>query len=122
MRLKGVAMEKILQQFNQTRQYVDSRLQDYLRNDEPLLAKLYESVNYSLQSGGKRIRPLFCFLVGELFDVPRDRLASLACAVEMIHTASLIMDDLPHMDNAKMRRGKPANHMVYGEDVELWQA
>jgi geranylgeranyl diphosphate synthase, type II len=110
-------MDKILQQFNQARHYVDSMLQDYMRSDEPLLSKLYESVNYSLQSGGKRVRPLFCFLVGDLFGVPRDSLTSLACAVEMIHTASLIMDDLPHMDNARMRRGKPANHVVYGQDV-----
>lgn len=92
-------------------------LQKCMKNDEPLLAKLYESVNYSLQSGGKRVRPTFCFLVGELFGVERDRLASIACAVEMIHTASLIMDDLPHMDNSKTRRGKPANHRIYGQDV-----
>ena len=71
MRLKGVAMEKILQQFNEARQYVDSRLQDYLRNDEPLLAKLYESVNYSLQSGGYRFLTVGFLWVGELFDVQR---------------------------------------------------
>jgi geranylgeranyl diphosphate synthase type II len=110
-------MDKLLLQIDESRRYVDSLLQQYIRNDEPLLAKLYESVNYSLQSGGKRVRPTFCFLVGELFGVERDRLASLACAVEMIHTASLIMDDLPHMDNGKIRRGRPANHTVYGQDV-----
>lgn len=110
-------MDKILLQIDESRHYIDRMLQKCMRNEEPLLAKLYASVNYSLQSGGKRVRPTFCFLVGELFGVARDRLASLACAVEMIHTASLIMDDLPHMDNGKIRRGKPANHTVYGQDV-----
>ena len=110
-------MDPITLQIKESRQYVDSILQNCLRNEEPLLATLHESVNYSLQSGGKRVRPLFCFLVGELFGVQRDILASFACAVEMIHTSSLIMDDLPHMDNGRMRRGKPANHIVYGQDV-----
>ncbi|MGD1973599.1 MAG: polyprenyl synthetase family protein [Desulfobacterales bacterium] len=110
-------MDQIILKFEESTQYVDSILHNCLRNEEPLLATLYESVNYSLQSGGKRVRPLFCFLVGELFGVRRDRLASLACAVEMIHTASLIMDDLPHMDNGRIRRGKPANHIIYGQDV-----
>lgn len=97
--------------------YVDNRLRQYLANDQQLLGRLYESVNYTLFSGGKRLRPLFCFLAGELFGVTRERLVPLACALEMIHTASLIMDDLPHMDGAERRRGKPANHLVYGQDV-----
>lgn len=101
----------------ENRSYIDQRLKHYLENDQPLLERLFESVNYTLFSGGKRIRPLFCFLTGELFGVPRERLVSLACALEMIHTASLIMDDLPHMDGAELRRGQPANHLVYGQDV-----
>jgi geranylgeranyl diphosphate synthase type II len=92
-------------------------LEEYTKNDEPLLKVLQESINYSLYSGGKRIRPIFCFFVGDLFGISRVKLTSLACSVEMIHTASLIMDDLPHMDDAAVRRGKPANHIVYGQDV-----
>lgn len=88
-----------------------------MANKNGLLTKLYESVNYSLFSGGKRIRPLFAFIVGDIFDVPKEKLTPLACALEMIHTASLIMDDLPHMDDAAIRRGKPANHIIYGQDV-----
>jgi len=98
-------------------EYVDRHLRSFLVNDQRLLDRLYESVNYTLFSGGKRIRPLFCFLAGELFGVPRERLMPLACSLEMIHTASLIMDDLPHMDGAEQRRGKPANHLVFGQDV-----
>ena len=107
----------ILAYFHQTKEVVDAKLVMYMENNEPLLEILQESINYTLYSGGKRVRPLFCFIVGEMFDVPKNKLLSLACALEMIHTASLIMDDLPHMDNAKIRRGKAANHLIYGQDV-----
>lgn len=110
-------MEKMLAYFDETKNLVDTKLKEYMAKEVPLLHVLQESINYTLYSGGKRVRPLFCFIAGELFDVPRERLISLACALEMIHTASLIMDDLPHMDDAKLRRGKPANHLVYGQDV-----
>jgi len=110
-------VKEILAYFDETKNFVDAKLEQYMSNKEPLLNVLQESINYTLYSGGKRVRPLFCFIAGELFDVPRGKLISLACALEMIHTASLIMDDLPHMDDAKLRRGKPANHLVYGQDV-----
>lgn len=103
--------------FMETKTLIDNKLQEYLANDESLLKGLLDSINYSLFSGGKRIRPLFCFMVGELFNVQKENLISLACALEMIHTSSLIMDDLPHMDDAKLRRGKPANHLIYGQDI-----
>jgi geranylgeranyl diphosphate synthase, type II len=101
----------------ETKKYFEEKLSEYMPGKERLLEKLQESINYSLYSGGKRIRPLFAFIVGDLFGVARERMVSLACALEMIHTASLIMDDLPHMDNAALRRGKPANHVIYGQDV-----
>ena len=110
-------MNDILSYFKETKDYFEEKLVTYATTTEPLLGVLQESINYSLYSGGKRIRPLFAFAAGELFDVSREKLTTLACALEMIHTASLIMDDLPHMDDATMRRGKPANHVVYGQDV-----
>jgi len=110
-------MEQILDYFRETKDCIEAKLEQYMTTEEPFLKVLQESINYTLYSGGKRIRPLFCFIVGELFDVPREKLFSLACALEMIHTASLIMDDLPHMDDARIRRGKPANHLIYGQDV-----
>jgi len=113
----GFIMKALMADFVTAKEYVDQRLKEYMIYDEPLLKVLIESIDYSLFSGGKRVRPLFCFIVGELFGVKKEKLISLACAVEMIHTASLIMDDLPHMDNAEVRRGKPANHMIYGQDV-----
>jgi geranylgeranyl diphosphate synthase type II len=110
-------MNPMLSYVRENTEFIDQKLQEYMAKGNPLLKVLQESINYTLFSGGKRIRPLFCFIVGELFDLRRDKLLSLACALEMIHTASLIMDDLPHMDNATTRRGKPANHVIYGQDV-----
>jgi len=78
-------------------------------------AHLKESMLYSLKAGGKRIRPLFVVAVCEMYK--KDVVASLTvgAAVEMIHTYSLIHDDLPCMDDDELRRGKPTNHVVYGE-------
>lgn len=112
-----MTMEQMLVDFGKMKKFVDDGLAEYFHNDEQLLEVLIESIKYTLFSGGKRVRPIFCFLVGEIFEVPIEKLKSTACALEMIHTASLIMDDLPHMDNAATRRGKPANHVVYGQDV-----
>jgi len=109
--------EKIMEDFGKLRSLVDEHLRRLINRSDPLLDLLVESIEYTLFSGGKRVRPLFCFAVGEIFDVPVERLITTACALEMIHTASLIMDDLPHMDDATTRRGKPANHLVYGQDV-----
>ena len=110
-------MNDVLVYLHDTKEYFEEKLSEYASIKEPLLEKLQESINYSLYSGGKRIRPLFAFIVGDLLNIPKSKLTSLACALEMIHTASLIMDDLPHMDDAAMRRGKPANHVIYGQDV-----
>ena len=75
---------------------------------------LGESMKYSLLLGGKRIRPVLMFAAGEALGVEREKLAPFACALECIHTYSLIHDDLPEMDNDDFRRGKPSNHKVYG--------
>ncbi|WP_432707041.1 polyprenyl synthetase family protein [Gottfriedia acidiceleris] len=81
--------------------------------------KLKESMSYSLQGGGKRIRPLLLFATLDAFG--NDPLIGIkpACALEMIHTYSLIHDDLPCMDDDDFRRGKPTNHKVFGEDLAV---
>lgn len=76
---------------------------------------LKESMLYSLKAGGKRIRPLFVLAVSQMFNNKQKEAYTVAAAVEMIHTYSLIHDDLPSMDNDELRRGKPTNHVVYGE-------
>lgn len=73
-----------------------------------------ESLKYSLLLGGKRIRPVLIYAVGELLNVEQSKLNTFALALELIHTYSLIHDDLPEMDNDDYRRGKPSNHKVYG--------
>ncbi|WP_019241327.1 MULTISPECIES: polyprenyl synthetase family protein [Bacillus] len=78
-------------------------------------AVLKDSMVYSLQAGGKRIRPLLVFAVLDAFGSPTSRGLAAACGIEMIHTYSLIHDDLPSMDDDDIRRGKPTNHKVYGE-------
>lgn len=77
--------------------------------------KLRESIVYSLHSDGKRIRPILCLAACELACGSYGKALPAACAVEMIHTYSLIHDDLPSMDDDDVRRGKPANHRVFGE-------
>ena len=80
----------------------------------PLMKPLtiQEAVRYSLLAGGKRVRPLLCIAACELVGGDEATAMSAACAVEILHTSSLIHDDLPCMDNADLRRGKPTNHKV----------
>lgn len=94
---------------------IDARLAEYFCADGMPQAGLFEAMRYSLNAGGKRIRPIlvleFCRITGG----DCDKALPAACAVEMLHTYSLIHDDLPCMDNDDLRRGKPTNHVVYGE-------
>ena len=76
-------------------------------------------MDYSLQAGGKRVRPILLMATAEAFGKKATDVLPAACAVEMLHTYSLIHDDLPCMDNDDLRRGKPTNHKVFGEDLAL---
>lgn len=80
---------------------------------------IYEAMNYSLLCGGKRLRPVLMLGAYELFDGNYERVLPFACAMEMIHTYSLIHDDLPAMDNDDYRRGKLSNHKMYGEATAI---
>ena len=94
---------------------IDTKLAEYFRADDMPQAGLFEAMRYSLNAGGKRIRPIlvleFCRITGG----DCDKALPVACAIEMLHTYSLIHADLPCMDNDDLRRGKPTNHVVYGE-------
>src|SRR5580693_4754043 len=87
--------------------------------DEPTgaAARLHEAMRYSLLAGGKRLRPVLVLASCEAVGGKVDAAMGLACAVEMIHTYSLIHDDLPCMDDDDLRRGRPTNHKVYGEAI-----
>lgn len=95
--------------------FIEDALKSYVSGEDELHWELYRAMGYSLLSGGKRIRPVlvleFCRLCG---GKPENALP-FACAVEMVHTYSLIHDDLPCMDDDGLRRGKPSNHVVFGE-------
>ena len=82
-------------------------------------SRLHEAMAYSLFAGGKRVRPVLAICVAEACGATEARVMPSACALEMIHTYSLIHDDLPCMDDDDMRRGKPTNHKVFGETVAL---
>ena len=75
---------------------------------------LYDAMEYSLMAGGKRLRPMLLMAAADAVGGCGDDYIQAACAMEMIHTYSLIHDDLPAMDNDDLRRGKPTNHKVYG--------
>ncbi|NET55806.1 MAG: polyprenyl synthetase family protein [Symploca sp. SIO2E6] len=81
--------------------------------------KIYESMRYSLLAKGKRLRPILCLATCELMDGTVEMAMPTACALEMIHTMSLIHDDMPAMDNDDYRRGQLTNHKVYGEDIAI---
>jgi geranylgeranyl diphosphate synthase, type II len=81
--------------------------------------KIYEAMRYSLMAGGKRLRPILCIATCELIGGTVEMAMPTACAMEMVHTMSLIHDDLPAMDNDDYRRGKLTNHKVYGEDIAI---
>ncbi|KAL5745176.1 hypothetical protein ACOSP7_026322 [Xanthoceras sorbifolium] len=81
--------------------------------------KIHEAMRYSLLAGGKRVRPVLCIASCELVGGEESLAMPTACALEMIHTMSLIHDDLPCMDDDDLRRGKPTNHKVFGEDTAI---
>lgn len=82
-------------------------------------SRIKEAMGYSLLGGGKRIRPMLLFAALDAYGVDMQFGLSMACAIEMMHTYSLIHDDMPEMDNDELRRGKPCNHIVFGSDIAL---
>jgi len=104
------------------RRLIDERLAELIPDERVEPRPLHQSMRYSALSGGKRIRPVLTIQVAT--DLGGDEAAALdvGCAVEMVHAASLILDDLPCMDDASLRRGIPANHLVYGEDTAILAA
>jgi geranylgeranyl diphosphate synthase type II len=96
---------------------VEARLRELVPSEICHPELLHQAMRYSLLAGGKRIRPLLTIQVAVDFGSSMSAALDPACAIEMVHTASLILDDLPCMDDAALRRNNPANHRVFGEDV-----
>jgi geranylgeranyl diphosphate synthase type II len=98
---------------------VDDHLANLRFGREAGAARLEEAMRYSLLAGGKRIRPVLCLATAEALGHEPADVLPFAAAIEMIHTYSLIHDDLPAMDDDELRRGKPTCHVAYGEDVAI---
>ena len=103
----------------QLKELVDNYLSNYFKNKGSYNSLIYDAANYSLNVGGKRIRPILFMLVYNMYKGKDKEIIDMAAAIEMIHTYSLIHDDLPCMDNDDLRRGKPTNHKVYGENIAV---
>jgi geranylgeranyl diphosphate synthase, type II len=101
------------------REEVERYLQRMRFSDEPLTAGLEEAMRYSLLAGGKRIRPVLALATARALGREHAEVLPLAGAIELIHTYSLIHDDLPAMDDDALRRGQPTCHVKYGEDVAI---
>lgn len=104
---------------NETREVINSYLEDYFKEKGSYNSIIYDSCHYSLTIGGKRIRPILLLLGYGLYKENWRDMIPMAAAIEMIHTYSLVHDDLPCMDNDDLRRGKPTNHKVYGENIAV---
>lgn len=107
------------QEFIQANQPVIEQKLNQLINELKAPTELKEAMKYSLQAGGKRVRPLYVLAVLEELQVENEDAIIVACTIEMIHTYSLIHDDLPAMDDDDLRRGKPTNHVVFGEALAI---
>lgn len=104
---------------DEKKRIVDSALEEYLPKQTGFSYEIAESMRYTLFAGGKRLRPVLCMASAETVGGSADIVLPVACAIEMIHTYSLIHDDLPSMDNDDYRRGKPSNHKIFGEGVAV---
>ena len=100
-------------------QMVEDALSAQLASLGYIPEKLFEAMDYSLSAGGKRLRPVLLLAACDTLDGNLEEALPFACALEMIHTYSLIHDDLPAMDNDDLRRGRPTNHKVYGEGMAI---
>jgi len=98
---------------------IDKALDEYLPPEENPPSIIHKAMRYSVFGGGKRIRPILTLATAELFRRDTESVIKTACGIELIHTFSLIHDDLPCIDNDDFRRGKPSSHKVFGEAIAL---
>lgn len=111
MEFKTVLKERVI--------YIEELLNKYMPKEEGYQKTIMESMNYSLSAGGKRLRPILTLEACKIVGGNEKDAIPFAVAIEMIHTYSLIHDDLPALDNDDLRRGRKTNHIVYGEDMAI---
>jgi geranylgeranyl diphosphate synthase type II len=98
---------------------IDRALDRYLPSEKTRPVTIHKAMRYSLFAGGKRLRPILCLAAAEACGGKIENALPLACAMECIHTYSLVHDDLPSMDNDDFRRGRPTNHKVFGDGIAV---
>lgn len=103
----------------ESRNYAEQVIQSYLPKEEGFAARLAEAMNYSMMAGGKRLRPILMYETYRMFGGEGRQIEPFMAAMEMIHTHSLIHDDLPAIDNDEYRRGRKTTHAVYGEALGI---
>ena len=108
-----------IEAFNRYKDLVEEHILDFIPEISPLSKDLYNVMKYALLTGGKRIRPVLVLAACDMFNLPMHFVLPNACAVEYVHTYSLIHDDLPAMDNDDLRRGKPTCHKAFGEAMAI---
>ena len=101
------------------RQDVDAALERLLPGPDAWPSQLHRAIRHSVFAGGKRLRPILCLAAAEVFEASREDVIEPACGLEMIHTYSLIHDDLPALDDDDLRRGVPTCHVVFGEATAI---
>lgn len=116
---KRKALEDTAMNIKSLKEEVDQSLKAYFDREREYNKVLYDSMAYSINVGGKRVRPILMLLSYYIYKSDYKKVLSPAMAIEMIHTYSLIHDDLPCMDNDDLRRGKPTNHKVFGEAIAV---
>ncbi len=112
-------MNDLNKQMNQWIAYIEEKLEVFMPKQEQFPPVIFEAMAYSLFAGGKRLRPMMLLAACEAVGGNKEEGVPFACAMEMIHTYSLIHDDLPAMDNDDYRRGRLTNHKVFGEDMAI---
>lgn len=112
-------MDNFKEYLKEKRELINRELRKYLPHKSVFSSIINDAIEYSLFAGGKRIRPILCLEACKLVGGNEDEAIPCACAIEMIHTYSLIHDDLPSMDNDDFRRGKPTCHKKFGEAIAL---
>ena len=112
-------MSDLINFFNHCTQLVDARLDRLIPSAATAPERLYEAVRWSIYAGGKRFRPALLLAVGTAFGAAEEKLVGMASAIEMIHTYSLIHDDLPAMDDDDLRRGRATCHVKFDEATAI---
>lgn len=111
---------EFIDQLKEKKEYLERIIDNFLPEEEGYQKKIFEAMNYSMRAGGKRIRPMLMLETYRLFGGKEEEVLSpFMAAIEMIHTYSLVHDDLPAMDDDEFRRGRPTTHIVYGEALGI---